>query len=311
MKKVILIYNPASGQRRERRERQMARIVELYRASGLEVEASATTHAGSAIEQTQAAVAAGFDTVIACGGDGTLNEALNGLVLSSSNAALGVVPLGSGNLLATDLRLPSDPFAAAQKLLRYKPRQIHPGVITSHDGTGPRQRYFVVAAGVGSDAELMYRTAVQAKERYGRNAYFLEMIRMALRGRYPMFQVEWEDGSGGRHNAQVALVMAIRARKFPGLLRFVNLDSALTRNDYRLVLFRTNKVRHFLNYFGSVASGLNWRVRQIELVHSQWFRCSALSHDVRIRTQADGELLGMLPVEANIAPQTVTLLMPE
>src|SRR5580658_7756805 len=104
MRRVSLIYNPASGQRRERREKQMARIVELFRASGLEVDACATTHAGSAIQQAQEAVASGFDTVIACGGDGTLNEALNGLVLSGSKAALGVIPLGSGNLLATDLR---------------------------------------------------------------------------------------------------------------------------------------------------------------------------------------------------------------
>jgi diacylglycerol kinase (ATP) len=312
MKKVMLLYNPASGQRRERREKQIARIVEQMQEKGLEVAYCATTHAGSAIQQTQQAVAAGFDTVIACGGDGTINEALNGLILSSSDVALGVVPLGSGNLLATDLRLPSDPVTAAQKLLEYKPRKIHPGMICFQDGAERRQRYFIVAAGVGSDAELMYRTAVEAKERYGRNAYFLEMARMALRGSYPMFQVEWEDEQGIRHKDEVALVMAIRARRFPGLLRLVNIRSALTRNDYRLILFRTNKVRHFVNYFFSVATGLNWQSPRIHLAHSKWFRCTALSStEARIRSQADGELLGMLPIEVSIEPRTVTLLMPE
>src|SRR5258708_18618502 len=100
----------------------------------------------------------------------------------------------------------------------------------------------------------MYLTAVKAKERFGRNAYFLEMFRMALRGRYPMFHVEWEDEQGERHKDEVTLVMAIRARKFPGLLHFVNLGSEIVRNDYRLLLFRTDKVRRFMNYFGSVAS---------------------------------------------------------
>jgi YegS/Rv2252/BmrU family lipid kinase len=307
----MLIYNPASGQRRERRAKQIARIIEIFRAAGLQVESCATTHAGSAIEQAQQAASAGFDTVIACGGDGTINETLNGLMLSSSTAALGVVPLGSGNLLATDLRLPSDPLAAARKLLGYKPRDVHPGVISSRGGTGPPERYFLVAAGVGSDAELMYRTAVEAKERYGRNAYFLEMVRMAWHGRYPMFQVEWEDEQGNRRQDQVTLVMAIRATKFPGLMHFVDLGSALTRDDYRLLLFRTDKVRHFLNFFASLATGLNWKVARVETMHSTWFRCTAISADARIHSQADGELLGMLPVEVSIGTKTVKLLMPE
>lgn len=307
----MLIYNPASGQRRERRAKEIARIIEVFRASGLQVEASATTRAGSAIEQAQQAAAGGFDTVIACGGDGTINETLNGLMLSSSDAALGVVPLGSGNLLATDLRLPSDPVAAARKLLTYKPRAIHPGMITSRGSNGPPERYFLVAAGVGSDAELMYRTAVEAKERYGRNAYFLEMLRMAWRGRLPMFQVEWDDEQGRRRKDEVTLVMAIRATKFPGLMHFVDLGSALTRDDYCLLLFRTDKVRHFLNFFASLATGFNWKVARVETVHSTWFRCTPVSAEGRIHSQADGELLGMLPVEVRIGTKTVKLLMPE
>jgi diacylglycerol kinase (ATP) len=309
--KTMLIYNPASGQRRERRAKQIARIVEVFRSSGCQVEASATTHAGSAIQQAQQAVAAGFDTIIACGGDGTINETLNGLMLSSSDVVLGVVPLGSGNLLATDLRLPSDPVAAARKLLTYKPRLVRPGVIASRGGSGPPERYFLVAAGVGSDAELMYRTAVEAKERYGRNAYFLEMMRMAWHGRYPMFQVEWDDEQGKRRQDQVTLVMAIRATRFPGLMRLVDLGCALTRDDYRLLLFRTDKVRHFLSFFASLATGLNWKVARVETMHATWFRCTAISADARIHSQADGELLGMLPVEVGIGTKTVKLLMPE
>ncbi len=232
-------------------------------------------------------------------------------MLSSADVVLGVVPLGSGNLLATDLRLPSDPVAAARKLLSYKPRNIRPGMISSRGGSGPPERYFLVAAGVGSDAELMYRTAVEAKERYGRNAYFLEMLRMAWRGRYPMFQVDWDDAQGKRRQDEVTLVMAIRATRFPGLMHFVNLGSALTRDDYCLLLFRTDKVRHFFNFFASLATGLNWKVPRVETVHTTWFRCTALSTEGRIHSQADGELLGMLPVEVSIGTKTIRLLMPE
>ena len=308
MRKAFLIYNPASGRKKTKRAQAISRVMEIFRAAGIEVEGAATTHAGSAIEQARQAAGAGFDTVIACGGDGTVNETMNGLL--GSNLTLGVVPLGSGNLLAADLRLPFDPVAAAHKLLSYTPRDFRPGMITSQRNGAPEKRCFIVAAGVGSDAELMYRTAVEAKERWGRNAYFLEMARMALKGGYPSFQIEWEDEQGTRRQDRATLAMAIRATRFPGLLRLVNLGTALTRDSFCLLLFRTAKVRRFLSYFAGVATGLNWKVKDVEVVHSRWFRCTPLaSTGAVIHSQADGELLGTLPAELSIDSRAVKLLM--
>jgi diacylglycerol kinase (ATP) len=312
MKKAFLIYNPSSGSGRARRSLIISRIVPVFHNAGIEIETCPTTHPGSAITQTQQAAAAGYDTILSCGGDGTANEVLNGLMLSDSTAVLGVLPMGSGNLLATDLRLPRNPEKAARRLLEYKPKELHPGVLVSAVKSGPPKRYFIVAAGVGSDAELMYRTAVEAKGRYGIYAYFLEMFRMALRGRFHMFQVEWRDDSGALHRTKVASVMAIRAARFPGVLQRVNLGSGLARNDYRLMMFGTDRVRHFMNYFASVATGLNWRVPQVQLAYSTWFRCLPLEsqNPADIHSEVDGELLGTLPVEVSIEPRTFKLLMP-
>lgn len=313
VKRAFLIFNPSSGRSREKRTAIMARVAAIFQSAGIQVETAATTHAGSAILQTQEAVASGFDTIVACGGDGTANEVLNGLMQANASASLGVVPLGSGNLLATDLLLPRNPEMAAQRLLQYKPCELNPGMLVCQTREGPQQRYFIVAAGIGSDAELMYRTAIEAKGRYGMYAYFLEMFRMALRGRFHMFRVEWRDDQGGMHSARVASIMAIRAAKFPGVLQRVRLGSALIRNDYRLMMFQTDKVRHFLNYFASVATGMNWRVPQVELAYSTWFRCTPLPGEDpnAIHSEVDGELLGTLPVEVSIAPKTFKLLMPD
>ncbi len=314
MRKALFIYNPSSGRRREQRLQQIAGAMAVFRAAGVEVESLATTQVGSATAQTQAAVSNdGFDTVIACGGDGTANEILNGLMLADREATLGVLPFGSGNLLATDLLLPNNVTRAAQALLRYRPRALNPGLMRYQDKAGPQQRYFLIAAGVGSDAELMYRTAAEAKQRYGIYAYFVEMFRMAARRRFSMFQVEWKDGQGACRSAEVAMVMAVRAHRFPGLLKRVRLDIDLARNEYRLMLFRTTKVRHFLNYFASVVSGKNWNVPQVGLAYSTWFRCTPLpsSGASSIHSEADGELLGTLPVEVSIEPRTVKLLMPD
>jgi diacylglycerol kinase (ATP) len=311
MKKALLLYNPASGQKRARRAEVISKIARVFDSSGVQTEECPTTHPGSAVEQTEHAVAAGYDTIIACGGDGTANEAVNGLMRSGSQAALGVVPLGSGNLLAADLRLPVHPLAAAKALLTYVPRAIRPGIITTQNASGPRQRYFLVAAGVGADADLMYRTAFEVKERWGRKAYFLEMARMTLRRHFPMFRVEWQAEDKLREE-RVALVMAIRAEKFPGIMRRVRLGSHLELDHYRVLLFKTDQVRHFLNYFMSVASGFNWRVPGVEVVTADSFRCLPLEKgpQARIHAEADGELLGHLPVDVNIAGKSFSLLMP-
>jgi YegS/Rv2252/BmrU family lipid kinase len=314
VQKAFLIYNPASGRRRAKRTQDIARVVEVLRAARIEVETCATTHAGSAIQQVQEACGRGFDTVVACGGDGTANEALNGIMRASSiqasgDVALGLVPLGSGNLLASDLGLPSDPVTAAKKLLTYQPREFRPGLVSSQGANGQEKRYFLVAAGVGSDAELMYRTAVRAKERWGRNAYFLEMARMAIQGGYPMFEVEWEDEQENRRQGAAMLAMCVRAGTFPGLLSLVNLGTSLLRHDFCLLLFRTNKVRSFLSYFAGVATGQNWKVKDVEAIHTKWFRCTAIPGMKAVHSQADGELLGTLPAELTIESRPVKLLM--
>jgi diacylglycerol kinase (ATP) len=319
VRNAFLIYNPASGRRRAKRTQDIERVAAVFRDAGIQVETCATTHPGSAIQQVQDAAARGFDTVVACGGDGTANEALNGIMRASSvptqgartspDIALGLVPLGSGNLLASDLQLPSDPVTAAKKLLTYKPREFRPGLVSSQGLNGREKRYFLVAAGVGSDAELMYRTAVRAKERWGRNAYFLEMARMALHGRYPMFEVEWEDEQGNRRQGAAMLAMCVRAGRFPGLLSLVNLGTSLLRHDFCLLLFRTNKIRRFLSYFAGVATGQNWRVKDVEAIHTKWFRCTAIPGMKAVHSQADGELLGTLPAELTIESRPVKLLM--
>jgi len=312
MKKAVLIFNPSSGRNRERRAEKIARCAEIFRAAGVQAELRATTGAGSAIEQARQAADSGADTVIACGGDGTVNECLNGIMQAGSPAALGVIPLGSGNLLATDLRLPLGTEAAARVLLSCKTLTLKPGVIRCQENGKETERYFIVAAGVGADADLMYRTGADVKKRLGMYAYFAEMARMIVRPRLPMFQTEWLDENGERRAASVSLVMALRTRRFPRLMRFVNVGSALNRNDYRLLLFRTDKIRHFLNYFTSAITGCNWKVDAVELAWTTWFRCTALeSRDPKeIHTEIDGELLGTLPVEVSVAERTFELLIP-
>src|SRR5438067_1273589 len=92
-KRAVLIYNPASGQQPAKRAALVGRIVEVFRAAGIEIEAIATEAANTAGLHAQQAILRGCDTVLACGGDGTVHEILQ--TMAGTDAVLGVIPLGT------------------------------------------------------------------------------------------------------------------------------------------------------------------------------------------------------------------------
>src|SRR5215471_2188341 len=115
MQRAALFYNPLSGRRRKYRVEDVERVAAILRAGGIEVEVAPTRAASDAAAQVRMAIRDGFDTIIACGGDGTIHDVLQGL--AGHEAALGVIPLGTANAFAHDLRLPMNPTAAARSLL--------------------------------------------------------------------------------------------------------------------------------------------------------------------------------------------------
>src|SRR3954465_4339339 len=122
MRKAALFYNPLSGRRKKHRVKDVEAAVAILRAAGIEVEVAPTRAASDAGAQVRLAIRDGFDTIIACGGDGTIHDVLQGL--TGKDAALGVIPLGTANAFAHDLRLPMSPQGAARALLAAVPKRI-------------------------------------------------------------------------------------------------------------------------------------------------------------------------------------------
>jgi diacylglycerol kinase (ATP) len=308
--KVALIYNPVAGSQRKDRALQVLDVAEVLRLAGVEAETIPTTAPGAATEQTQAAMARGCTTVFACGGDGTVNEVLQGLV--GTPAALGVVPLGTANSLAADLRLPRNPAAAARALLAARPVRISVARIDYQSVTGaPACRYFTVAAGAGPDAHLFYILAQGAKRRFGYLAYFLQAVNIWATHRYPLFAIEFTPpGASSPQQELVSQLLAIRIGDFGGILRRLAPGAALQRDDLRLVRFRTRSRARFLQYLSAVWFGREPRVPGVELASATSVRCHALPAE-RIHVEADGEVLGVLPVTLTMVPDALTLLMPK
>lgn len=307
VRRAVLLYNPESGRDRKRRTAQVEAAASELRAAEVEATAMPTEEPGSAGKQAREAVAAGYDTVIACGGDGTVHEVLQGIV--GSEAALGVIPLGTGNALANDLGLPRDPAAAARQLLGFVPRPTAIGRIGFRQSDGSRgSRYFIVVAGVGADAHMVYRLALSFKQRAGMSAYYTEATRQWLTYSYPEFSVELRNESGQMRRVTATQVLAVRVDYFGGLLRRLAPGASLGRDDLRLVIFQTRSRLTYLRYMIGVLLGSTSPVPGVELVNSTEVRCSALPPSgAQIYAEADGELLGTLPIEVSIGG-TVRLL---
>ena len=115
MRRALLLYNPASGIRKERRRADVEAVLRVLREAGIEVSSNTSGGPENTLRQVREAVAAGFDAVLACGGDGTINDVLQGLV--GSRVRLGIIPVGTANTLAHDIGLPLHPVRAARALL--------------------------------------------------------------------------------------------------------------------------------------------------------------------------------------------------
>ena len=310
----MLLYNPLSGRGRGRRLANVEAALSVLRRAGIETSAAPTRAASDATDQTRQAVAEGCDTVFACGGDGTVHDVLQGLV--GTNAALGIIPLGTANSLAHDLQLPLSPTDAAQVALTAKPRRIAVGRIDYQDFAGNRaMRYFTVTVGIGVDAHLFYKLDPSAKRRFGMAAYCAKATRLWLTHKMENFAVEIEE-EGQTRRAEVSQLLAVRIRDFGGVLRELAPGASLDRDDLRLVLFRTRNRLAYLRYVLRGLFGTDWKVPGIELLHSAGAVCRDLASPTDAGTklpifvEADGELLGTLPAEISMVRDAVTLLTP-
>jgi YegS/Rv2252/BmrU family lipid kinase len=312
MRRVALIYNPASGQHLDKRSGRIADVLAVLREAGVEVEAIATESPESAGVQAQEAVRQGFDTILACGGDGTVHESLQKLV--GGTAALGVIPMGTANALATDLGLPASPVKAVKMLLTATPERISVGHVFYRDSEGSeRSRYFIVAAGIGADAIFLSRLDAGLKQRLGYALYLVEGFRVWATHNFPMFAASFmESGSSTPRVEEVSQLLAVRISNFGGVLNNLAPGAALGNSHLRLIAFKTRNRMRYMKFLTAVLFGRHKFSSSVELVKAVSVECSDLEGSTaRLLVEADGEVLGTLPVRIEVVQQALTLLVPQ
>jgi len=161
-----------------------------------------TTGPGTAAHIARDVVERGADLILAAGGDGTINEIVNGM--AGSKVPLGILPAGTANVLANELGMGRTMERAARSLLRCVPERVSLGLLSTALGDAPR--YFLLMAGAGLDAEIVYHLNSRLKDALGKVAYWVGGLARFGR-RLPEFTVETESGS---HRASFALVSRVR-----------------------------------------------------------------------------------------------------
>lgn len=169
MARALLITNPVAARTNESTPRRVARCLAQ---AGWSLDVATTAGPGDARELARQAVQSGVDVVAVFGGDGTTMQAAAALV--GTEVPLALIPGGTGNLLAGNLRIPASPARAAQVLMNGRRRRIDLGRVTLPDGI----HYFGVACGAGVDALVMGSTAAADKRRWGIGAYWATTLRV-------------------------------------------------------------------------------------------------------------------------------------
>jgi diacylglycerol kinase (ATP) len=315
MRKVALLYNPASGRRGEGRLRLLESALQIFRGADVEAELVPTESPAEAGHATRQAIGSGCDTVFACGGDGTIHNIVQ--VLAYSRVVLGILPMGTANAVAHDLKLPMNVVAAAKAALHAVPRRIALGHVRYSDLQGnPAARHFIMTAGIGVDAHLFYKLLVNAKQRFGMAAYYAKAWHLWFNYSMTKFRADYfETASDQLKSAAVTELLSVRIRDFGGVIRELAPGASLYRNDMRLILCHTDSRLAYLAY---VARGLlrsNWKIRGIDLVHASKVSCQYVEampdpKSRKIYVEADGELIGTLPAEITVVPDALTLLAP-
>lgn len=292
MARILLIHNPVAS----RTDPETVRtITAVWERAGWSVEVAATTHAGHAADLARQGAASGVDVVAVYGGDGTIMHAVSGLV--GSKVHVGLIPGGTGNLLAGNLRIPRDPARAAQMIVRAKPKPIDLGRIERDDGV----RYFAVNCGAGFAGDLMHATTGEAKRRWGMGAYVArawELIGDAPRVHYNITV----DGTPLEMDATLVLVLNC-GEMFPPYFRLrenIAVDDGIL--DVAVVTWTG-----FLD-----SMGMLWNVLRGAEQHGVVYargRKITVHADVPRVLQIDGDPVGTTPFTVEIVPGAVQVLV--
>ena len=293
MNKPLIILNPAA------RSEKAARLCDRLHALCVDAEIRLSSHPGDAEQIAREGVEEGFATVVAAGGDGTVNEVVNGLMSSGKKGiSLGILPVGTMNVFAMELGIPTQsPERAWDVIASGVTRLIDLPYADSPEG----RRRFVQLAGVGLDAEVVRRTTRESKKALGPLSYLLSLAQIA--GAKPPLLRLLDDG--GRERIASFLLIG-NGRYYGGPFRMFRHGSPCD-GLIDVLLFRNQSPWDLLRYMNAILIGQHAGLDDVE-----YFQTSSLkvSSEEPVPFELDGEMTGYLPLTIGLERDVLSVLAP-
>lgn len=287
--RILIIFNPVSGRRRKG---LLDSVVAQLREAGSTVDVSCTGQRGDAERIAAEASSDRYDAIAVAGGDGTINEVLNGM--ARSTLPLGLIPMGTANVLAAEIGLPVTVDAIAQTLLTGERQRIDVGIAGA--------RRFVMMAGVGFDADVVQGIIPGLKRAVGKGAYVWQSLVEILRYRPQRFRVTLD---GIEHSAASAVFA--NGHFYAG--RFTCAPRAsLTDGKLHVCLFKTSGRLSVIRYGNALMLGTLHKRRDIEIIPATRIRVDGEDGSP---IHGDGDILAVTPLEIGVVPGGVELIVPE
>ena len=285
-RRLLVILNPTAGRRHRGRFRA---TLDRLRDLGCDVTLKETRAAGEASELARAADPAAFDGVVAAGGDGTINEVINGLI--GIPLPLAILPLGTANVLAAEVGLGLAPDSVARSIVEGPRRRIACG--------RAGERYFTQMAGVGFDAHVVENVDLALKRRIGKGAYVLEALRQAFRFGFPSYRVT-ADGQ----NFTAASVIVAKGRHYAGRYLLAP-EASIEEPLFQVCLFERGGPLAVARYGLALQTGRLPRRPDLRRLPARRVVIEGPPDDP---VQGDGDTIARLPIEIAIVPDAVDLV---
>ena len=286
-----LIFNPTARRMQGRHGRTLDRVLASLKAGGMEVLVKPTVAPGDATRLAREAVAARCEVLVACGGDGTVNEVVGGLV--GSDVPLLVIPGGTSNVLARELGLPRDLLASAEIIRKGAIRRISLG--------RAGERRFVLMAGIGVDAGIVAASSSRLKRYLGEGAFWLAGFQQLVRYHFSPFDVVVD---GKTHRATFALIS--KAKNYGGPFQLTP-HANLFSNQFAICLFQSEVRWRYLYYLSQVALEKHSSLPDVLMLKGRTIEAKG---SAKVQVQVDGELLGSLPQTISLQDNAISLIVP-
>ena len=282
-KRARVIYNPTSG--RELLKPKMIDILNVFEQAGYETSAFATTPAPhSAQNEARRAAKGGFDLVVAAGGDGTINEVVNGIAPLSVRPKIAIIPAGTTNDFARALHLPRyDPIAAARVVLKHETFRMDVGQAN--------QNYFINIAGGGLLTELTYDVPSDLKTIFGYLAYLVKGAELLPRIKPINMDLKFD---GGHFRGKASMFLLAMTNSIGGLEQIVP-NASLDDGKFTMIIVKTSNLIQILQLLAKVING-GRHVNDSRIIYRKTSRLIAKPIDGQMQINLDGEYGGSAPM---------------